>query len=260
MIVDQDRAAGGVVRRVPGQMNLADRSGGHRVQIREWILVEVVAAHVDVVDVQQDAAPGPAGELGQELGLGDRRVAEAEVAGRVLDQDRPAESLLNLLDPAARRLEPRFVVRQRQQMVEVCAAADAPREMLGDERRLDPFDQAFHAHEMPAVQRVGASEREPDSVERHRVVVPQALEPGHGRPAAQVVLGVDLEERDGRPGRHDLGDVGRPQPDSDRSGCVRRAFVARDHGTRRSPFIEVVQDRVGWRLAPTTLAQAPAGM
>ena len=38
-----------------------------------------------------------------------------------------------------------------------------------------------------------------------------------------------------------------------------RAFVARDHGVRRSPFIDV-QDRLGWRLAPTTLAQAPAGM
>ena len=145
-------------------------------------------------------------------------------------------------------------------MVEVCAAAAAPREMLGDERRLDPFDQAFHAHEMPAVQRVGAPQREPDSVERHRVVVPQALEPGHGRPAAQVVLGVDLEECDSRPGRHDLGDVGRPQPDADVSRRDCRAFVARGHDTRRSPFIEIVQDRLGWRLAPTTLAQAPAGM
>src|SRR5881296_548216 len=104
VIVDQDRPAVGVVRRVAGQMNLADRSAGHRVQIRERILVEVAAAHVDVVDVQQDAAPGPAAKLAEELGLGDRRVAEPEVARRVLDQDRPAESLLNLLDPAARRL------------------------------------------------------------------------------------------------------------------------------------------------------------
>src|SRR5256885_2131019 len=113
---------------------------------------------------------------------------------------------------------------------------------------------------MPAVQRVGASEREPDSVERHRVVVPQALEPGPGRPAAQVVLDVNPEEHNNQPNHHNLNNIKHPQPDSNKSKYIRQTFITHNHNTHRSPFIKIIQDRINWRLAPTTLAQAPAGM
>src|SRR6185369_26874 len=70
VVVDQDRAAVRVVRGVAGQMNLADRAGLHGIEVFAGILVEVAGAHVDVVDVQQNAASGPATELEEELGFG----------------------------------------------------------------------------------------------------------------------------------------------------------------------------------------------
>jgi ABC-type uncharacterized transport system ATPase component len=67
-------------------------------------------------------------------------MAKAEVGGRVLDQQRPAERLLRLLDVIAKDIEALFGVGQRQQVVEIGPADRAPRQMLRDEHRLDPFD------------------------------------------------------------------------------------------------------------------------
>jgi len=203
---------------------------------------------------------GPAAELEEELGLGNGRPAEAQIACRVLDENPAAERVLDLLDAQARRLEADGVVRQWQQMIEVGAAADAPREMLRDERGLDPLDQSFHAEQMTLVERIGAGERQPDSVQRDRIVGSQPLERGHGGPATQIVLRVHFEERDGRPGRHDLGDVRRSQADPGASRNRSQTIVARDHGIRRPPFVETDQARLGMRLPPTTLPQAPAGI
>jgi hypothetical protein len=40
----------------------------------------------------------------------------------------------------AEEIEARFAVGERQQVVEIGPADRAPRQMLRDERRLDPFD------------------------------------------------------------------------------------------------------------------------
>src|SRR5258705_7593804 len=94
VVVDQNRAAVNVVRGVPGQMNLADRAGLHGIEVLAGILVEVAGAHVDVVDVQQDAASGTAAELEGELGPREAPSAGGQIACPVFDEKPPAERLL----------------------------------------------------------------------------------------------------------------------------------------------------------------------
>ena len=99
-------------------------------------------------------------------------------------------------------------------MVEIRPLGDAPREVLGDELGLDPVHQPLEAREVARVERVGAAEGEAHAMQRERIVVPEPVERGERRPAPHVVLCMDFEEGDGRPGGHDLGDVRRPQPDT----------------------------------------------
>src|SRR5258705_11785923 len=91
VVVDQNRAAVNVVRGVPGQMNLADRAGLHGIEVFAGILVEVAGAHVDVVDVQQDAASGTAAGLEEELGLGNAGPPGGQIGCPVLDENPAAQ-------------------------------------------------------------------------------------------------------------------------------------------------------------------------
>src|SRR2546429_825984 len=71
-------------------------------------------------------------------------------------------------------------------MVQVGAACDAPRQMLGDERRLEALDQPCQPLEMRGVEPLGAAERQPDAVDRQRIVGAQPLQAPHGRSAPHV--------------------------------------------------------------------------
>jgi hypothetical protein len=84
--------------------------------------------------------------------------------------------------------------RERQQVVAVVAAEPCPAQVIGDERRLDPFQEALGAPEVLGVHGLRRTERKRDTVERHRVVAPDTLEDVL-RPAAgdHEVLGDDFE-------------------------------------------------------------------
>ena len=93
------------------------------------------------------------------------------------------------------------------------AAADAPGQVLGHERRLQSRDEAGEALEMPRIQALGGAERQPDAVDRDRIVAAEPLQRPDRRPAAHVVLGVDLEPANGRVARQHLVHVRAPEPD-----------------------------------------------
>ena len=63
----------------------------------------------------------------------------------------------------------------------ICWSPDAadctPRQVFGDEQRLDPLDQRLEAAEMMAVELFGAVQRQGDAVSAHRVVTPQLEQP-----------------------------------------------------------------------------------
>jgi hypothetical protein len=117
---------------------------------------EVSARHVHVVDVAQQAAPGAASELGQKLRLGDRRVAEAQVARGILDQDRSPERGLRLVDVANHQGQALRGVRDRQQVVQVDAAGHAPGQMLGNQARREVVHQNAQALQMTRGRALGA--------------------------------------------------------------------------------------------------------
>ena len=192
VVVDQNvHVLGGVMA---GEVDLADRIDRQCVEIGDRVEPEIPRADIDVVDVAEDAATGSTGDFGDEFRLGDGRIPVAEVGRGVLDQQPPAERLLRLLDVPAEDVEARLGVGERQQVVEIGSADRAPRQVLGDEHRLDPLDQRLEAAEMTAVELLGAAQGQGDAVKAHRVVAPQLEQPVQRRRLGHVVLGMHLEE------------------------------------------------------------------
>src|SRR5439155_22034578 len=56
VVVDQDRLPVGIVDRVPGEMHLPNDIHREHLEVRDGILVEVLARHVDVIHITQEAA------------------------------------------------------------------------------------------------------------------------------------------------------------------------------------------------------------
>src|SRR6266851_3465641 len=118
---------------------------------------------------------------------------EAEIARRILDQDLPTKRELDLVDMPADYLETLFRVRQREKMVEVHAARDAPREVLRHEHGLDALDQRREPVQMAPVRAIGAAERETHAVKRNGIAGPELVKGPERRPPSEIVLGMDLE-------------------------------------------------------------------
>src|SRR5882724_697622 len=133
VIIDQDGLAVGVIARMAGEMYLVYAPARERIQIRDRVETQIPGCDVDIVDVAEQPAVGPPGQLGQKLWLWNGRVAEPEITRGILDQDALAEGLLNLVDMRGDHGQGLIRVGKREQMVEVCASGRAPREVLGNE-------------------------------------------------------------------------------------------------------------------------------
>ena len=123
----------------------------------------------------------------------------AQIGGRILDQNPPAQIGLRLIHMPAHDFE-RFLGHwQRQEVSEIAAVDDAPREVLRYERRLDAQGGLPDAFELRRVETFRAAERQPDAVQRDRVVGADSFEAGERLAAAHVVLGMDFQPSDVRP-------------------------------------------------------------
>src|SRR5712691_3712339 len=177
-------------------------------------------------------------------------MAIAQVRGWVLDQQAPTERLLRLLDMAAEEAETLLGIGEWQQVVQVSAANRAPRQMLGDEHRLDAVDQRLEPNEMTAVELLGAAQGQGDPVKAHFIVTPQLEKPVHRHCLRHVILGMHFEEAEFWPRRRDLSRVLRTEADS---------------RTRDRPIFGHNRDsarrlrQVLLRLPPSILVQVPAG-
>jgi hypothetical protein len=136
-------------------------------------------------------------------------------------------------------------------MVEVSAAGDAPGQVFGHEDRLHEPDQPPQPGQVMAVELVGAPEREADRVEPHRVRRPNGFERAERRPAAEVILGVDLEPGHGGAGREDLDHVRRAQADPYLPWSADRVHDA--------ALTDPAQPWRDFMLPPTTFSQVPFG-
>ena len=125
----------------------------------------ILGADENVVDVAQDAAAGARRDRGHEFPFRNRRVSELHIGGRILNEDSAPERALHLIDMPANDNERLFRHRQRQEIGKISAAADAPGDVLGHQRRLDALGNLADALEMRQIKPLGGAERETDAVQ-----------------------------------------------------------------------------------------------
>ena len=88
VIVDAQRAAARQLpNRVTGQVDLADRVGRQRREIRGRVPTVIATADEDIIDVTQDAAAGALGHRSDEFPFGNGCLMELQVGRRVFDQN-----------------------------------------------------------------------------------------------------------------------------------------------------------------------------
>jgi hypothetical protein len=94
-------------------------------------------------------------------------------------------------DPGKRRLR----VGKRQKIVEISDLVGRPCEMFGDKRRLVAIHESSKPSEMSGVDPLRAADGHADTMQRNRVVAPDAFERTVGRSArSHVVFSMNLEE------------------------------------------------------------------
>src|SRR5574340_785578 len=240
---------------VPSEMDLADGGRGQRREIGTRVPGVVAGAHIDVVDVEQDTAPGAPGDCGEELPLRKGGVLVAQIGRGVFDQDAAPQMRLRSIHVATDDVERFFGQRQRQKITEVGATHEPPREVLRYEPRLEALYHAPDAVQMCRVEILRTAERESDAVQRERIIAADGVEIRECRAAAHVVLRVYLEPRYIGPGIDDGMMMLKAQPDPGR----RRDRVA--IGTRRCASRGQASLRLQLAVVfpPWIFEQSPAG-
>ena len=171
-------------------------------------------AEINVAYVTKEVTPGPVDKLAEKFDFGHGGGAETDIARRVLDQVTAAQAVLDLGKVITDRVQCLRVVGQRQQVVQILAVVGGPRQVAGDEDRINAVDQRPHALQMEMVDAAGAPDREADRVHRDRVVTRQVEQKLGGMRIGEKVLGMDFKPGRGRPGGHDLGKMRKPQADT----------------------------------------------
>ena len=163
---------------------------------------------------QRSRQPVRADQFAEKRHLGHGRVAEAEIARRVLDEIGPAEALLHLVDVPRDHGKRFLVVGERQEVVEVFAGVRRPGEMPGDEEGVDAVAERAHAGKVRAVDAADAADRYADGVHGYRIVGGKPIEQFARVRIGEKILGMDLEPPYGGPGGRDLGEMRKPQADA----------------------------------------------
>jgi hypothetical protein len=163
MGVDEKRVAEFGVGLVAGQVKFSHGLAGYGVKIVQRIEAEIMGTDVNIVDVDEEAAPGTLDRFGQKTGFGNL-VAHREIARRVFDKDLPTQRLLHLVNMIAEAVERIACHWHRQEIVEILSGMNGPSEMFGDQRRLEAPDKCFPSSQVIAVERPGAAERQADTV------------------------------------------------------------------------------------------------
>jgi hypothetical protein len=138
----------------------------------------VHAIHPHVVHVEEHAAPGAARDFGHELGFREGGFLEGAVTRDVLDQDAPAEPFLDAGNAFHDVAEGLGREGQRQQVVGVAPAERGPRQVLGDEARLESPGERIEAREVGLVEGIGRAQRQAHAVQAQGIAAAKALQPG----------------------------------------------------------------------------------
>ena len=135
-------------------------------------------------------------------------------------------------------------------------ATRANARMVGDADRLDAIDEAREPIEVALVETGGRAEREPDAVQADRIAGARLLQDcQRGAAIGEEVLGVDLDEAEGRPPFQHRLVVRLAQPDAD---VVRRSGRRpHRHGVDHAPYFFIATVASSTVMPPIFL-QVPA--
>jgi len=183
--------------RMSRQVDLLHASDGHGIDEARRVVAVVDAAHVDVVDVEQQQAVGLLGQRSEEFPLGHGRGAVLGVARDVLEHQAPAERVLRLAQVAHDDAQRLLAVGQRQQVVQLAAVHAGPAQVVRDPQRLHARGERRQGAQVARVEAARRADRHRHAVQHDRVACPHRLEHAQRLAARhQVVLGNHLQPVD----------------------------------------------------------------
>ena len=167
--VDIEGPLGQVLLGKTGQVNFADRVEVDSRQIVVHLQAVIDRAHMEVVEIEQDAATAAPSQLGQKLGL-PHLPRQLQVGGGILDEQLSAQCLLHPIYLVAHVQKSGPGVGHGQQIVEIAPADAAPAQVLRHPHRRDGRHQGCQLAQVPGIERIGGAQRHADSVKAHGVV------------------------------------------------------------------------------------------
>jgi len=197
--VDQQWAGRVGIGGVAGEMDLANHFGGDFFKIGIRSETEIMGAHKDVVDVDEQPAAAPIGQLPQEVGLAQLMARQVDIVGRILHHDRAAKRVLDACDIVDGDAERLASSRERQEVGMVGAVPFLPGKMVRHRPRLDPIDQLAKPSEVVGARRLDRGEGQADAMHRDRKALGQRAKRSEpGAAIDHIILGVNLEPQASR--------------------------------------------------------------
>ena len=179
--------------RVTGEVDFLHQFQREIAQVVHRLPAVIGCRDEDIVDIEQQTAAGFAGDVTDEIGLAHGRLFEGHIGGRVFQQERTLEPVLNLADMRDNAIERFSIVGDRQKVVEIACVMARPGQVFGYHCRFVALDDAGKAFEMHRVNAAFGADRKADAVDREREFAPNGGKRAMGgAAAAHVVLGVNL--------------------------------------------------------------------
>ena len=194
MIVDGDRAASTVgLHRMARHMNFADQPRVEGIEPGLGVAAKIMGGNKNVVDVEQQAAAGPAAQFVQEIGLAPVACRKGKIARRIFDQDRAAETVLHARHFARKMRKRRAGIGDRQQVGKFIAGTVAPAQMVRHHRRRVACAERRQRIEFAVIDGARRPQRQTDRMKAQRHMVGDRGQPAmRGSARAEIILGVDF--------------------------------------------------------------------
>ncbi len=151
----------------------------------------------------------------------------------IFEQHGSPERVLHFVDMLGDAGQGFVGVGQGQEVVEERALVRRPRQVLGNESRLEALGDRREPLKMGAVERPGRADRQADAMQRQRIAFPDRVEAAMRRAAAaHVVFRVNFEKSKLGTGVDDRLEMLGLEPDADalRAKRLRRTMIRDGHG------------------------------
>lgn len=189
----------------------------------------VALVHIQVIDIEQQAAAAAAHQFRQELRLAHGIVGKTQVSGDILQQDRPFQHILHPPHSGAQQIEGGAIQGQRQQIVELPLRHGAPAQVFRHEGGLDALGHGAHALQVHLGKTARGTQAQAHAMQADRVILAQGLQ--HMMIPArrlQIIFSVYFQPAHLGPARQEVAVVHGAQADAGKGLDGRRHGQAAD--------------------------------